>query len=54
MCSIVQGDVLESSIDEDILCERTGQIGARKYLRKSCYHYIECSTANSLAALMRK
>ena len=34
--------------------ERTRQIGARKYLRESCYYCIECSAANSLAALMRK
>ena len=25
---------------------------AKKYLRKSCYHRIECSVANSLAAFM--
>ena len=54
MCSIVQCDVLGSSIDEDMLYERTGQMGAEKYLRESCYHRIKCSAANSLAALMRK
>ena len=27
---------------------------AQKYLRESCYHRIECSVANFLAALMRK
>ena len=54
MCYVVQGDVLESIIDEDTLCERIGQIGAGKYLRKSYYHHIECSAANFLAALMRK
>ena len=54
MCYAVQGDVLGSSIDEDTLCERTGQMGARKYLRESCNHRIECSAANSLATLMRK
>ena len=25
---------------------------AEKYLRKNCYHHIECSTTNSLAAFM--
>ena len=28
MCSVIQGDVLRSSIDEDMLCELTGQIEA--------------------------
>ena len=28
------------------------KIGVGKYLRESCYHCIECSVANSLAALM--
>jgi len=27
-------------------------MGARKYLRESCCHHIECSTANFLAAFM--
>ena len=54
MCYVVQGDVPGSFINEDTLCERIGQMGARKYLRESCYHHIECSTVNSLTALMRK
>ena len=54
MCSIVQCDVLGSSIDEDMLYERTGQIGAEKYLRESYYHRIECFATNFLAALIRK
>jgi len=54
VCSVIQSDVLGSSIDKNMHCERTGQIGARKYLRESCYHHIECSAANSLATLMRK
>ena len=54
MFSIVQGDVLRSSIDDDMLCECTGQMGAGKYLKESCYHGIECFAANSLTALMRK
>ena len=28
------------------------RMGAEKYLKKSCYHRIECSVANSLAAFM--
>ena len=54
MCSDIQGDIPGSFISEDILCERTGQMGDEKYLRESCYHHIECSIANSLATLMRK
>ena len=34
--------------------ERTGQMGAMKYLKESCYNRIEYSAVNSLAALMRK
>ena len=34
--------------------ERTGGTEAQKYLRESCYHRIECSVANFLAALMKK
>ena len=52
MCSVDQNDVPGSSIDKDMHCERTGQLGAKKYLSKSCYHHIEYSAANSLAAFM--
>ena len=52
MCSVVQNDVSGSSIDKDMHCERTGKMGAKKYLRKSCNHRIECSTTNFLAAFM--
>ena len=54
MCSIIQGDISGNSIDEDIRYEHTEQMGGGKYLKKSYYHRIECSTTNSLAALMRK
>ena len=49
---VVQNDVPRSYIDNDMHCERIGQMGAKKYLRKSCYHCIECSAANFLAAFM--
>ena len=52
VCSIIQDDVPGSSIDEDMHYERTRQMGAKKYLRKSCYHRIECSATNFLAAFM--
>ena len=54
ICSVIQGDILGNSIDKDRRYEHTGQMGGEKYLMKSYYHYIECSVANSLAALMRK
>ena len=46
--------VPRDSIDKDIHHESTGQMKVMKYLRESYYHHIECSVANSLAALMRK
>jgi len=52
--SVIQSDILENSINKDMHYKRTGQIGAEKYLRESCYHRIECSIANSLVTLMRK
>ena len=54
VCFVIQSDILGSSIDKDMHYERIRQMGAEKYLRESCYHRIECSAANSLAALMRK
>ena len=54
MCPIIQGDVPGSSIDKDVHYEHTGGMGAKKYLRESCYHRIEYSVANSLVVLMRK
>ena len=54
VCFVIQSDILGSSIDKDMYYERIGQMGAEKYLRESCYHRIECSAVNSLAALMRK
>ena len=54
VCSIIQGDILRSSIDKDMHYEHTKGIGARKYLKESWYHRIECFVANFLAALMKK
>ena len=42
------------NIDRDVHHKHTGKMGTQKYLRENCYHSIECSVANSLAALMRK
>ena len=52
VCSVIQDDVPGSSIDKDMHYKRTGQMEAKKYLKKSCYHRIECSATNSLAAFM--
>ena len=49
---VIQGDVPGGSINKDMLYERTGRMGARKYLRKSYCHRIECFAANFLAAFM--
>ena len=50
--SAIQGNVPRDSIDKDTHHEGTGQKAIMKYLRESCYHRIECSVTNSLAALM--
>ena len=54
VCSVIQSDVPGNSIDKYLYYECIGQMGVGKYQRKNCYHCIECSTTNSLAALMRK
>ena len=55
MCRLPpRSNVPGDSIDEDIHHESTRHKKAMKYLRESCYHCIECSVPNSLAALMRK
>ena len=51
--STIQGKIPGDSIDKDMHHESTGQREAIKYLRKSCYHHIECSVTKSLAILMR-
>ena len=52
--SDIKSNVLDNSTDEDKYQKGTGQREAMKYLRESCYHRIECSASNPLAALMRK
>ena len=49
-----QNDLPRSSNDRNMRHKRTRKMGTQKYLRESCYRHIECSVANSLAALMRK
>ena len=50
--SAIKSNTPEDSIDKDKHHESIGQRVAKKYLRESCYHRIECFTANSLATLM--
>ena len=52
MHSITQGDLLGNSAERDVHRECTGRVKARKYLRKSYYHRIECPVANFLTAFM--
>ena len=52
--SAFQSNILRGFIDKEIHHESIGQREAMKYLRESCYHHIEYSVANSLAALMWK
>ena len=49
-----KNNVPRDSIDKDIHHESIGQRKIMKYLRESCYHHIEYSTANTLTALMWK
>ena len=50
--SIIQSDLPRNSSERDVHYERTERVEARKYLRKSCCHSIECPAANFLAAFM--
>ena len=50
--SVIQGNITGCPTDKDTRHEGTRQRGTMKYLRKSCYHRIECSIANSLATLI--
>ena len=52
--SAIKSNVLGDSTVKDKYQEGTRQREVMKYLRESCYHHIECSTTNSLAAFMWK
>ena len=52
--SAIQSNVSEDSIDKDTHHECTRKKEVMKYLKESYYHRIECSAANSLAALIWK
>ena len=51
---IIQSDLSGNFTDRDVNYECIGGMEAQKYLRENCYHRIECSVANSLAALIKK
>ena len=50
--SINHGDLPRSSSDKDVYHKRIRMMGTQKYLRKNCYHHIECNAATFLAAFM--
>ena len=52
--SAIQNNVPRDSIDKDTHHECTRKKEVMKYLKESYYHRIECSAANSLAALIWK
>ena len=52
MYSSNYGDLPGSSSDKDVHHKRIRMMGIQKYLRKSCYHRIECTAATFLAAFM--
>ena len=52
MYSNNQGDLPGSSGDKDVYHKRIRMMGTHKYLRKNCYHHIECTAATFLAAFM--
>ena len=52
MYSNNQGDLLGSSGDKNVHHKRIRMMGIQKYLRKSCYHRIECTAATFLAAFI--
>ena len=49
-----QGDLPGNSSDKDVHHTPIRMMGTQKYLRESCYHHIEYSTATFLAAFMLK
>ena len=52
MYSNDQSDLPRNFIDKNVHHKHTRRRGTQKYLRKSCYHRIECTAATFLAALM--
>jgi len=51
---VTRSDLPRNSTNRGMHYERTGRMGARKYLRESCYNCIKCSAVNFLAAFMWK
>ena len=51
-CSNDHDDLLGSSNNKDVCHERPRMMETQKYLRESCYHYIECTVATFVAAFV--
>ena len=51
-CSNNHEDLPGSSSDKDMYHEHPRMMGPHKYLRESCYHRIECTTATFLTTFM--
>ena len=49
---VTQSDLPGNATERDMPYERTGRMGAQKYLKESCYHHIKCYVANFLTVLM--
>jgi len=49
-----QGNLSRNSSDRDVHHKHTKRRETQKYLKESCYHHIECTTATFLAAFMWK
>ena len=54
MYSNYHGDLLGSFNDKDVHHTHIKIMGTQKYLRKSCYHRIECTIATFFAAFIWK
>ena len=52
MYSNDQGDLPRSSNDKNVHHKHIRMMGTQKYLRKTCYHRIECTVTTFLAAFM--
>ena len=52
--SIIQSEIPKVLLIRICTVNVQDKMKTEKYLRKSCYHRIECSAANSLAAFMWK
>ena len=52
MYSNNRGDLPRNSSDKDVHHKYTRRRGTQNYLRKSCYHHIECTATTFLTTFM--